>query len=174
MHRLCGAAQVEGIPIYLYGSEPVVLERLQASLAERFPGLIIAGAEPSKFRRTTVEEKHEIADRIKGAGAGILFVGLGCPRQEIFAYEYRDALELPIVAVGAAFEYHAGIKREPHPIVQRAGLQWLHRLMQEPRLLKRYTTVSAAYVWLVALQATRMRRPDPSAFRKPARELMYG
>jgi N-acetylglucosaminyldiphosphoundecaprenol N-acetyl-beta-D-mannosaminyltransferase len=175
MTKLCESAASESIPIYLYGSESGVLDRLQTSLTDRFPDLVIAGAEPSKFRRTTAEEKEAIARRIRESGAGLAFIGLGCPRQEIFAFEYRDVLDLPIVAVGAAFEYHAGVKPEPHPALQRAGLQWLYRLIQEPgRLWKRYTIVSARYVWLVVLQAMRMRRPDPSAFRRPARELRYG
>lgn len=175
MHRLCATAAAEGIPIYLYGSEPVVLERLRASLAERFPELVIAGMESSKFRRTTAEEKDAIALRIKESGAGIAFVGLGCPRQEVFAYEYRDLLDVPVVAVGAAFEYHAGVKREPHPALQRAGLQWLHRLIQEPRRLwKRYTIVSAAFVGLVVLQGLRMRMTDPTTFPAPSAEVLYG
>jgi N-acetylglucosaminyldiphosphoundecaprenol N-acetyl-beta-D-mannosaminyltransferase len=175
MHRLCATAAEERIPIYLYGSEPAVLERLKASLAERFPDLVIAGAEGSKFRRTTTEEKDAIARRMRESGAGIVFVGLGCPRQEVFAYEYRDLLDLPVVAVGAAFEYHAGVRREPHPTLQRAGLQWLHRLIQEPRRLwKRYTIVSATYVGLVVLQGLRMRRTDPTAFPPPSAEVLHG
>ena len=175
MHRLCGAAAAEGITIYLYGSEPAVLGRLQASLAARFPTLVVAGAEPSKFRRTTPEEKAAIAGRIRDSGAGIAFVGLGCPRQEVFAYEYRGELDLPVVAVGAAFDYHAGVRREPPAAIQRAGLQWLHRLVQEPgRLWRRYTIVSATYVGYVMLQALRMRRTDPSSFRPPRAEALHG
>ncbi|MGH7541966.1 MAG: WecB/TagA/CpsF family glycosyltransferase [Gemmatimonadota bacterium] len=175
MAKVCAAAARDDIPIYLYGSERGVLDRLEASLTERYPGLTIAGAEPSKFRRTSAEEKAEIARRIRESGAGLAFVGLGCPRQEIFAYEYRELLEMPVVAVGAAFEYHAGLKREPHPALQRAGLQWLHRLIQEPgRLWKRYTIVSATYVWLVALQVMRMRRMDPAAFPPPSTDVLHG
>lgn len=175
MTKLCESAANEDIPVYLYGSRSAVLDRLQASLTERFPGLIIAGTEPSKFRRTTAEEKDAIAQRIVRSGAGLVFVGLGCPRQEIFAFEYREAVHMPVVAVGAAFEYLSGVKPEPHPILQRAGLQWFLRLIQEPgRLWKRYTIVSGTYVWLVILQAIRLRRTDASAFRRPARELRYG
>jgi N-acetylglucosaminyldiphosphoundecaprenol N-acetyl-beta-D-mannosaminyltransferase len=175
MVRLCADAADEGIPIYLYGSERSVLDRLEVALAARFPGLVIAGSEPSKFRKTTLEERDAIARRISASGAGIVFVGLGCPRQEAFAYEYRDLLDLPVVAVGAAFEYHAGIKPEPHPALQRAGLQWLHRLIQEPRRLwKRYTVVSGAYVALAILQALGLRRPDPRAFPRPRAEALHG
>ena len=175
MHRLCEAAAAEGISIYLYGSEPDVLERLRSSLTARFPGLVVAGAEPSKFRRTTAEEKEAIAGRIRGSGAGIAFVGLGCPRQEVFAFEYRDTLGLPVVAVGAAFDYHAGLRREPPAAIQRMGLQWLHRLIQEPgRLWRRYTVTSASFVGLVALQALGLQRKDPSTLPAPTAEALHG
>ena len=175
MTKLCEAAERERLQIYLYGSEAGVLDRLRASLTARFPSLVIAGAEPSKFQRTTGEEKEATARRIRESGARLAFIGLGCPRQEVFAYEYRDLLDMPLVAVGAAFEYHAGIKREPHPAFQRLGLQWLHRLLQEPgRLWKRYTITSARYVWLILLQATRMRRTEPTDFQRPTHELLYG
>jgi N-acetylglucosaminyldiphosphoundecaprenol N-acetyl-beta-D-mannosaminyltransferase len=175
MLRLCASAAAEGLPVFLYGSEPAVLARLSAALVDRFPGLKVAGAEPSKFRRTSSDEKDEIAKRIRDSGAAIVFVGLGCPRQEVFVYEYRDAVGVPLVAVGAAFDYHAGLQREPSALVQRAGLQWLHRLLREPgRLWKRYTLVSARYVWLLVLQLLGLRKMEPSAFRRPDAEVLYG
>jgi N-acetylglucosaminyldiphosphoundecaprenol N-acetyl-beta-D-mannosaminyltransferase len=174
MLKVCAVAASHGLPIYLYGSTSAVLDRLGSSLAGMFPGLVVAGAEPSKFRRTTSEEKGEIADRIRGSGAAITFVGLGCPRQEVFAYEYREALRMPIVAVGAAFDYHAGLQREPPMFVQGAGLQWLYRLAREPRRLwKRYTVTSAAYMGRLALQGLRLSRPGPST-EAPISELLYG
>lgn len=173
MLRLCRAAAEEGMPIYLYGSSRRVLDQLESELTERVPQLLIAGSEPSKFRRASAQEKREIVERIRGSGARIVFVGLGCPRQEIFAYEYRDAVGLPIVAVGAAFDYHAGLLREPPLSVQRAGLQWLFRLMQDPRRLwRRYLVLNPTYLGLLALQAVGLWRPHPSNVRRPHRELM--
>jgi N-acetylglucosaminyldiphosphoundecaprenol N-acetyl-beta-D-mannosaminyltransferase len=175
MDQLCAVAAEEGISVYLYGSRRAVIERLRTSLSERFPDLRIAGAEPSRFRRTTVAEKEAIARRIADSGAGIVFIGLGCPRQEVFAYEYRAMLDVPLVAVGAAFDYHGGVRREPPEFVQRAGLQWLHRLIQEPgRLWKRYTIVSAAFLCLAALQFLKLWRIDPRSLREPKGELLYG
>jgi N-acetylglucosaminyldiphosphoundecaprenol N-acetyl-beta-D-mannosaminyltransferase len=174
MRKLCAEAASEGLPIYLYGSTQEVLDRLRTSLTSRFPGLVVAGAEPSKFRRTTPEEKREIAERIRSSGAAITFVGLGCPRQEVFAYEYREALGMPILAVGAAFDYHAGLQREPPMFVQGAGLHWLYRLAQEPRRLwKRYTITSAGYVGRLVLQGLRLSRPGPSV-QPPRSEVLYG
>jgi N-acetylglucosaminyldiphosphoundecaprenol N-acetyl-beta-D-mannosaminyltransferase len=108
MLELCGRAAREGLSIYLYGSRGEVLERLQARLSARLPGLRIAGAEPSRFRRLSPEESGEVVARIRVSGAAITLVGLGCPRQEIWAFEHRDVLGMPIVAVGAAFDFHAG------------------------------------------------------------------
>jgi exopolysaccharide biosynthesis WecB/TagA/CpsF family protein len=173
MLRVCDAAAHEGLPIFLYGSKADVLEPLVANLRARFDGIEIAGAEPSKFRTVDQEEKREIAARIRATGARIVFVGLGCPRQEVFAFEFRDELAVPVLAVGAAFDYHAGLLREPPAWVQRTGLQWAWRLAAEPRRLwRRYLSTNPRYVALVAAQAARLWKPDPTA-PAPTRELGY-
>jgi N-acetylglucosaminyldiphosphoundecaprenol N-acetyl-beta-D-mannosaminyltransferase len=171
--KICEAAAARGLPIYLYGSKLDVVERLVENLGKRFPGLVVAGAEPSKFRPVTPEEKQEICDRIRGSGAAITFVGLGCPRQEIFTYEYRDELSMPTVAVGAAFDYHAGLLREPPRFMQKAGLQWLFRLAQDPRRLwKRYVLTNSSYLAGLSLQVLRLRHPDVAGTEQPPHELM--
>lgn len=173
--KVCEEAAANGIPIYLYGSRQEVIDRMSGNLIERFPGLIIAGAEPSKFRQTTPEEQREIAERIRVSGARITFVGLGCPRQEVFAYEYRDLLGMPVLAVGAAFDYHAGLVSEPPAWMQRAGLQWLYRLVQNPRRLwRRYLLLNPAYVTLVLLQWVGLRRMDSGPVDQPIPEVRYG
>ena len=157
--KVCERAAAEGLPIYLYGSTAAVLGALRKSLYERFPGIRIAGSEPSKFRRLTSEEKSEIAARIVGSGAAITFVGLGCPRQEAFAYEFRDALQMPVLAVGAAFPFIAGRVAQAPAWMQAYGLEWLFRLCTEPkRLWRRYLYLNPAYLFLVALQACRLSR----------------
>jgi len=171
---VCRAAQSHGLPVFFYGSRRPVIDRLVVRLAERFPGLPIAGAEPSAFRQLCREEKQALVARIRASGARIAFVGLGCPRQEVFAYEYHAALGMPVVAVGAAFDYHAGVLAEPPAVIQAAGLQWLMRFVQEPRRLwKRYTVYNIAFVVMVAMQASGILRPDPSG-TEPVREMLYG
>ena len=173
--RVCEEAAGRGLPVYFYGSTPEVNARLVERLQKRFPALVIAGASPSKFRNTTEREKAEIADRIRASGARITFVGLGCPRQEVFAYEYRDVLRMPVVAVGAAFDYHSGTVKEPPAAVQRWGLQWAYRLGQHPRRLwRRYLLLNPAFVGLLILQRLRVWRPDPQAVRPPVGEVLYG
>lgn len=173
--KVCEAAAKEGIPVFFYGSRPEVLDKLKENLETRFPGLNIVGTEASKFQQTTPQQKHEIAERIRDSGAQITFVGLGCPRQEVFAYEYRDELNMPIMAVGAAFDYHAGLLDEPPAFMQRYGLQWFYRLMQEPRRLwKRYLVLNTSFVSLFTLQALRLWQPSETNTEAPLEEVLYG
>jgi len=175
MLRLCERAEAIGLPIFLYGGSQTTVIRLAERLRSCYPRLVIAAAEPSKFRTTTAAEKQEIIGRICGSGARLVFVGLGCPRQEVFAYEYRAGLGIPIVAVGAAFPYHAGELREPNGWVQRHGLQWLVRLAQDPRRLwKRYLVLNPLYLLLLAAQALGIWRPRPGSGRAPSAEVLPG
>ena len=172
--RLCERAAEEGLPVYFYGSTSEVLASLRNALHERFPKLIIAGMEPSKFRRLLPEEKREVATRITSSGAAITFVGLGCPRQETFVYEFRDLLAMPLLAVGAAFPFIAGASSQAPIWMQDNGLEWLFRLASEPkRLWQRYLLLNPAYLFLVTLQAFNLShfRTEGQA---PLRELLYG
>jgi N-acetylglucosaminyldiphosphoundecaprenol N-acetyl-beta-D-mannosaminyltransferase len=175
MLGVCERAAEERLPIYLYGSTQIVLDRLVLSLRRRFPSLAIAGSEPSKFRRTSTNEKQELVERVHTSGAAIVFIGLGCPRQEVFAYEYRDALGIPTLAVGAAFDYLAGELREPHPLVRRAGFEWLHRLILEPRRLwRRYVLLNPRFLWGLGRQLVGLSKPMAERAERPTEELLYG
>ena len=146
----------ERLPIYLYGSTTEVLEALAANLVRRFPGLEIAGYQPSKFRRVSASEKRQVVEQIRGSGAKLVLLGLGCPRQEVWAYEYREALSMPVLAVGAAFDYHSGRLRRPPAALQRLGLEWAFRLSLEPRRLwRRYLLLNPYFVLMVVCQLTR-------------------
>lgn len=172
--RVCARAAQDGYPIYFYGSTEEVLSSLRQNLATRFPGLIIAGMEPSKFRRLSQDEKVELAERVRASGAAITFVGLGCPRQETFAYEFRDVLPMPMLAVGAAFPFIAGIVPQAPSWMQNAGLEWLFRLAAEPsRLWRRYLFLNPAYIFLVALQALGISHFSTEG-QSPTHELLFG
>ena len=174
MLELCAAAAEDGLGVYLYGASRETVELLSTRLRERFPGLLVSGAEPSLFRRMTPRERGDVAERIRGSGAALTFVGLGCPRQEVFAYECAADLSMPVVSVGAAFDYHAGIAQQPPEWMQRAGLQWAYRLGQDPqRLWRRYLGLSALYVLLFALQRLGLWRPE-TAGRHPRERLSHG
>lgn len=175
MLRVCERAALEDLPIYLYGSRREVLERMQANLCARFPRLAIAGAEPSHFRRLTPVERGEVVGRILASGAAITFVGLGCPRQEVWAYEHRHVLSMPLLAVGAAFDFHAGTLPQAPEVLQAHGLEWLFRLLHEPRRLwRRYLYLNPLYLTLVAAQGLHLRRFDPRDCRAPDADLGVG
>ena len=175
MLKLCERSAKEGLPIYLYGSNTQVLTKLRKQLQAQFPALRIAGAQPSRFRRVTAEEKKEIVQEIRDSAAQIVFAGLGCPRQEVWAYEYRDALSMPVVAVGAAFDFHAGTIPQAPSTLQRAGLEWLYRFSKEPsRLWRRYALLNPLYVAMVTAQKTGMKRFDESPGTRPDHEMNFG
>jgi exopolysaccharide biosynthesis WecB/TagA/CpsF family protein len=172
---LCAEAARQGLPVYFYGSTASTLEKLRANLYEKYPGLIVAGMEPSRFRKLTVEEWQETAARIRDSKAGILFVGLGCPRQEVFAYEMGKLLSMPILAVGAAFDYHAGLLRDTPRFLQRIGLMWLHRLVQEPRRLwRRYLFTNTQFVALFFAQWLHFWKPDLENATQPGTDIHFG
>lgn len=161
--RVIARMAAEGLPIYLYGSTPEVLDTFRAKLSERFPDLVIAGWEPSKFRANEVGEPEQIAKRITESGARLVLVGLGCPRQEIFAHAMRPLLNMPLMAVGAAFDYHAGNLRKPPEWMQKRGLEWLWRLGLEPkRLWRRYLILNPLYLARLTGQATRVWKAKPA------------
>ncbi len=174
MLHVCSRAEEEGLGIFLYGSTPDVLYELRENLQNRFPALRIAAMEPSKFRPLSPEEKAELIVRIRNSGAAMVFVGLGSPRQEIWAYELREVLSMPLLAVGAAFPFLAGKIRQAPKWMQDRGLEWLFRLIVEPRRLwRRYLFLSPAYVLLVSLQALGIARFTTGG-NPPSAELSYG
>lgn len=163
MARLLAAAEARHLPVYFFGSTAAVLEKLAAVTESRHPELIIAGVEGSRFRQLSEHEQSELVARVRASGARMVFVGLGCPRQEVFVYEMAHRLGMPAIAVGAAFDYHAGLLAEPPERIQRLGLQWAHRLLINPRRLwKRYLVLNPVFLGLLALQAIGLWRPDPS------------
>jgi N-acetylglucosaminyldiphosphoundecaprenol N-acetyl-beta-D-mannosaminyltransferase len=160
---VCGRAAVDALPVFFYGSRPAVLRALSSNLKRRFPTLAVAGTHPSLFRPARLGEQDGIVETIKASGARITFVGLGCPRQEIFVSELRDALGMPVIAVGAAFDYLAGTIPEPPVQVRRLGLEWLWRLLHEPRRLwRRYLLLNPAYLVALGFQAFGIWRPNVS------------
>lgn len=175
MLKTCAAAAKRGIPIFLFGGKQELLDRLQDSLLEKIPDLRIAGSLASRFRTITPAEKMEIVTAIHASGAAITMVGLGCPRQEVWAYEFKDHLKMPVLAVGAAFNFHAGMLDQAPAVYQRHGLEWFYRLCKEPaRLWRRYLLLNPYYVGLVASQAIGIKRFDTENTKSPTKEILYG
>lgn len=175
MLALCERLAREGLPIYLFGSREETIALLSRNLRRRFPALRIAGSQPGRFKVLSLNEREEIVRAITQSGAAVVFVGLGCPRQEIWAYENRAALSMPAVCVGAAFDFHAGTVAQAPLALQRVGLEWAYRLSREPgRLWKRYALYNPMYVAMVAAQLSGAFDFDSRPAKSPERDLNYG
>ena len=175
MLETCRAAAKEELSIFLFGGKQTLLDTLEAQLLNKFPNLKIAGKLASKFRTVTPEEKQTIIDTINASGASITMVGLGCPRQEVWAYEFKDDIRMPVLAVGAAFNFHAGELAQAPPWLQRWGFEWLYRLAREPkRLWRRYIYLNPYYASLVGLQWLGLKKFDPDSTECPPEEILYG
>lgn len=171
--RLLSTAATADLPVFFYGTTPDILKKLRRQLDVRFAGLKIAGMEPSKFRQLTVPERAALVERIRESGAKILFVGLGCPRQEIFAFEVRPLLSMPIIAVGAAFPFIARTLPQAPKWMQSWGLEWLFRFVQEPRRLwRRYLVLNPIYVYRILRQS--VGKHFPTHGQQPDSEFLFG
>jgi N-acetylglucosaminyldiphosphoundecaprenol N-acetyl-beta-D-mannosaminyltransferase len=153
MLYVCETAERERIPIGLYGGTQSSLQELQRFLLQRFPRLQVTYAFAPPFRTLTEEEDVRVVKSIVESGAKILFVGLGCPKQERWMAAHKERLPLVQLGVGAAFDFHSGRIRQAPNWVQNMGLEWFFRLAMEPkRLFKRYAIQNPRFVVLAALQ----------------------
>lgn len=147
MWKYCEQAARRRESIFLYGGSEETLAILSARLHAAFPGLQIAGAISPPFRELTPAEDAADVERINASGAGTLWVGLGCPKQEKWMAAHRGRINAVMIGVGAAFDYHAGTVKRAPLWMQRNGLEWLHRLCSEPgRLWKRYFVTNTLFV----------------------------
>jgi N-acetylglucosaminyldiphosphoundecaprenol N-acetyl-beta-D-mannosaminyltransferase len=156
-----GRAADEGIPVALVGGTPSVLDALMRCFAEGYPGLQVAYRFSPPFRPMMPEEDQQLVREIEASGARIVFVGLGCPKQERWMAQHRGQISGVMVGVGAAFDFLAGVKPQAPPFMRRAGLEWIFRLATEPRRLwRRYLQQNPRFVALFARQviAERMAR----------------
>ena len=161
MAHACARAAADGTPIFLYGGRtPAALAELQRRLLARFDGLRIAGAYWPPHRELSREEERDVVEQINTAGAAIVWVGTGQPKQEKWMLRMRPQLQAPVlVGVGAAFDFHAGLVAQAPRWVQRAGLEWSYRLAREPRRLwRRYARYNPLFVWAFARQYMRHLR----------------
>lgn len=163
MERACERAARTGQTFFLYGGRESALATLREELPRRYPGLRIAGARPGPFRPLSPEEADELAAELNAAEPDVIWVGLGVPLQEKWMATMRDRLDAPVlVGVGAAFDFHAGLKRQAPDSLQRLGLEWAFRLVQEPRRLwRRYLRYNPRFVIGFARQYLRHLRAQP-------------
>ncbi|MGH7558403.1 MAG: WecB/TagA/CpsF family glycosyltransferase [Gemmatimonadota bacterium] len=151
MLRLCERSEGQGYRHFLYGGAEGVADLLAERLKERFPGLEIVGTFCPPFRPLTPDEDAEVVERIRTSRPHVVWVGLSTPKQERWMHAHVDLLEGPVlIGVGAAFDFHAGLKRQAPGWMQRTGLEWLFRLLSEPRRLgRRYLVNNPLFIWSV-------------------------
>jgi N-acetylglucosaminyldiphosphoundecaprenol N-acetyl-beta-D-mannosaminyltransferase len=156
--HLCEAAARSGVPVALYGGTDESLAAFTAFLHDRFPGMrVVCGIAPP-FRPLTTDEDDAYTREIVASGARILFVGIGCPKQERWMAEHTRKIPAVMLGVGAAFDFHSGRVRQAPALMQRMGIEWLFRLCIEPRrLLKRYLKHNPRFVVLFGSQLLRAK-----------------
>jgi N-acetylglucosaminyldiphosphoundecaprenol N-acetyl-beta-D-mannosaminyltransferase len=154
--HVCEAAARAGVPVGLYGGTPESLEDFVNVLETRFPGIQIACRIAPPFRPPTETEDEEYTRQIAESGARILFVGIGCPKQERWMARHKGRVPCVMLGVGAAFDFHSGRVRQAPCWMQRLGLEWLFRVLMEPRRLwKRYASTNPRFVAHFTLQMLR-------------------
>jgi N-acetylglucosaminyldiphosphoundecaprenol N-acetyl-beta-D-mannosaminyltransferase len=153
MMSLCDLAPSQNISVFFLGSEAEILDNMRSRFEREFPDLNIAGMEPLPFRPLTPAEDAAVIQKIHDSGAGIVFVSLGCPKQEFWMGQHKSRIQAVMIGVGGVFPIYAGIhKRAPH-FIRESGLEWLYRLAQEPRRLwGRYRKTIPPFLWLACKQ----------------------
>jgi N-acetylglucosaminyldiphosphoundecaprenol N-acetyl-beta-D-mannosaminyltransferase len=152
---MCSRSVKQGYRHFFYGGASGVAEKLVARLRLRFPGIKVVGTYSPPFRPLTSREDQVVVERVNAAQPDIVWVGISTPKQERWMAEHVRRLSAPVlIGVGAAFDFHAGLKRQAPAWMQRSGFEWLFRLMTEPRRLwRRYLTNNPFFLWLIFLQA---------------------
>jgi N-acetylglucosaminyldiphosphoundecaprenol N-acetyl-beta-D-mannosaminyltransferase len=163
MLQMCELSVKRGYRHFLYGGDPGVAELLAENLVQRFPGLQIAGTYTPPYRPLNQIEEQELLEKIHATKPHILWVGLSTPKQERFMAQYIEKLPVNLcVGVGAAFNINSGRIADAPQWIKDTGLQWLHRMVQEPRrLVKRYALNNSLFLYHIALQLTGIRRYSP-------------
>jgi len=157
MTALCDQAQQAGIGLFFLGSTPEMLEQIRQRLSETHPNLRISGMFSPPFRALSDEEDEQIVQAINHSGAKLVFVSLGCPKQERWMSAHKGRVEAVMIGLGGAFSVCAGTKRWAPAWVRKYGLEWAYRLVQEPRRLwRRYASTIPPFLWLAFKQVVKL------------------
>ncbi|WP_394277114.1 WecB/TagA/CpsF family glycosyltransferase [Luteococcus sp.] len=157
--RVLDAGQTERVRHYLYGTTPETLQKLQETLKQRFPDLVIAGAGAPDFAPVPELASDEVAERIRSTRPDLVWVGLGTPKQDFVAVELARKIGVPALGVGAAFDFSAGTVPAAPSFLRHVGLEWSYRLAKEPRRLwRRYLIGNSQFIALVVRDLLAARR----------------
>lgn len=158
MLALCQQAQEKCVSVFFIGSTEAILKGISARLANDFPNLKVAGTLSPPFRELSERENQKITDYIGRSGAGLVFVSLGCPKQERWMSTHHRQVNAVMIGVGGVFSVYAGEKRWAPAWIRKYGLEWFYRLMQEPkRLWKRYALTIPPFLLLAMRQLIEIR-----------------
>lgn len=176
MLAVCDDAQKRGYKHFFYGGAEGVADLLVEKLTARFPQMQVVGTYCPPFRKLTPDEDRDLVAQINASGADIVWVGLSTPKQEYWMSEHVGRLNAPVmVGVGAAFDFHAGLKSQAPAWMQKSGLEWFFRLCTEPkRLWKRYLRNNPLFVFYVLLQKLRLRNFRDASFSQPQPSVAHG
>lgn len=160
MLRVFEMSERQGYTHFLYGGKPGVAEQLKTVLTARYPDARVMGTYTPPFRRLNIQEEEDLAAKVKQLKPDFFWVGLSTPKQEHFMDQYSTQFDTRImVGVGAAFDYLVGLVQDAPEWVRNAGLQWVHRLLQDPkRLWKRYLYNNPRFIYRIMLQLTGARK----------------
>lgn len=153
LDALCKKATASGVKVFFLGSQSAILNKMRDRLNQEFPDLQIAGMEPLPFRPMTQAEDEALVKMLNESGAGIVFVSLGCPKQEVWMANHKDRVNSVMIGLGGAFPVYAGLHKRAPGLVRSTGFEWLYRLLQEPRRLwGRYSSTMPVFIWLALKQ----------------------
>ncbi len=161
MIMLCQYAEKNGLSVSFYGGKQEVIDAILERAKKELPKLKIAYAFSPPFRPLTSEEDADVTAKISEAKPDVLFMGLGCPKQENWMAAHKDELRTVMLGVGASFDFYAGNVKESPEWMGKFGLEWLFRLAQEPkRLCRRYLILNPRFMWLAILQLLGLKNFD--------------
>jgi N-acetylglucosaminyldiphosphoundecaprenol N-acetyl-beta-D-mannosaminyltransferase len=150
MHALIQDAVLNGRSIFFFGSTPDKLDKAKEFLLKTYPGILIAGMIAPPFRALSEDENTVYAQQINDSGASLVFVALGCPKQEIWMHKMKGEINATMLGIGIALEVLTGQQISTPPWMERSGLEWLFRLLKEPkRLFKRYLHTNSYFIFLL-------------------------
>lgn len=153
-------ANLKRLNVFLYGSTESTLMKFKSFINTKYPNVIICGLHVDRFREASNEEDNEDIMNINESGANIVLVGRGCPRQEHWVANHKNQINAVMMAVGAAFDFHAGNLKQAPNWMQKNGLEWLYRLTQEPkRLARRYLVTNTLFIFKFLKHKILLRRP---------------
>ena len=164
---ICKSAPSQDVSVFFLGSQKQILSGMRSKLKEEYPELNIAAMEPLPFRPLTESEDEALIKKINQSGAGIVFVSLGCPKQEKWMSKHKDKIHAVMIGLGGAFPVYAGLQKRAPRIVRESGFEWLYRWLQEPRrLASRYTKTIPPFMWLAMKQLINANQSLSSAARE--------